>query len=196
LSKNIQLENEHVKDLEMEISSYKDRIQFLESQIADLKTNPATKVNGKTSSLLDYSKSQHLIEYAFYPSAIIDKKNNILNANKQFERSFGYSLKELSQLNIDILIPEISINARKNFNLKFQKDNDNRLLGKQSDLLAIHKSGKEIPVEVGVSYIKNEKGYEILATVIDVSERKSIEKSLLKTIERLDLSLSGGGIGV
>lgn len=85
----MQVEKDYVKDLEIELSEYKKRIRFLEAQLNSVESKPNHKPNN-TSTLNEYNKSHQLVEYAYYPTALIDKRNNVININKQFERFFGY----------------------------------------------------------------------------------------------------------
>jgi PAS domain S-box-containing protein len=136
------------------------------------------------------------LEYAFYPMALIDQDHKIVTINQQFQRCFGYNEAEIVHVEVENLVPEISIDPRHNFEIDFNNEAGNRILGRQNDLIAYRKDGSTFPVEVGISYITTDGESEILATIIDVSQRKQIEKSMSKYIERLDLSLSGGNIGV
>lgn len=191
----MRLDDLNIEDIELEITGYKNRIQYLEQRIQALENKLLAETKASKDSTNQRS-SRDYVDYAYYPSAIISTDNHIVYVNAQFEKTFGYSNEEAQKSRAEMFIPELTLENRKSFNLEFKADKKNRLIGKQTDLLAHHKDGQTFPVDVGFSYISNETGYEILVTIIDISERKNAEKHLKTYIERLDLALSVGNIGV
>ncbi|MFT5724663.1 MAG: PAS domain S-box-containing protein, partial [Bacteroidia bacterium] len=161
----MQTEERSVKNLELEIVEYRKRISELEQR---LNSNGVKRPLNGASTDYHHANFRKFIEYAFYPMAIIDQNNKILNVNKQFQRCFGYDTTEISQVAVEKLVPNISIDPRHNFDINFNSEIGNRILGKQNDLTAYRKDGSEFPVEVGISYISSGDKYEIVATVIDV----------------------------
>lgn len=58
------------------------------------------------------------------------------------------------------------------------------------------KDGKLIPVEINVTFTTHENSKYALAVVRDVTIRKEMEKTLLKTQERVELALAGADLGM
>jgi protein-histidine pros-kinase len=117
------------------------------------------------------------------PSAmvLVDHEGKISLVNGQTERLFGYNRTELMGMQVDELLPgRYRINHpgfRKMFNEKPQV----RSMGEGRDLFALRKDGSEFPVEIGLNPIESNEGNMVLASVIDITERKMQEGNRLKS---------------
>ena len=49
-------------------------------------------------------------------------------------------------------------------------------MGMGRDLIGVHKDGHEFPVEIGLTHITTREGDLVVATVVDISERKRVEE--------------------
>ncbi|NIP38221.1 MAG: PAS domain-containing sensor histidine kinase [Candidatus Dadabacteria bacterium] len=66
----------------------------------------------------------------------------------------------------------------------------NRPMGGGRDLYAIRKDGTKFPVEVGLSTIESDGSKGVLASIIDITERKSAEKILHDSEQKLQAILN------
>jgi PAS domain S-box-containing protein len=93
---------------------------------------------------------------------------------------FGYDENELVGSKVELLLPNRFKShhptSRKNF---FDKP-QTRAMGSGRDLYAIRKDGQEIPVEIGLNPIETEEGILVLASIIDISQRKVQEETIKK----------------
>jgi len=64
------------------------------------------------------------------------------------------------------------------------------------DKTIMGKEGKLIPVEINVTFTTHENNKYALAIVRDVTTRKEMEETLLKTQERVELALAGADLGM
>ena len=111
------------------------------------------------------------------PSAMImvDKEGRITLANPQAEKTFGYSRAELLGQFVEMLVPERLRSDYRNFRHDYFSDAQARPMGAGWELFGRRKDGSEVPVEIGLSPIHTSKGLLVLASIVDISERKQAE---------------------
>lgn len=114
----------------------------------------------------------------------------IVMVNTTTETLFGYSRAELIGRSIDILIPESHRAHHPELRSNYLKYPSSRAMGHGRDLYGLHKNGKEFPVEVGLNPTQTPQGFMVLASVIDITERKYQEKQLKTALKEKDLLLS------
>lgn len=114
----------------------------------------------------------------------------IVMVNTTTETLFGYSREELIGQSIDILIPESHRAHHPELRKDYLKHPSARAMGHGRDLYGLHKNGKEFPVEVGLNPTQTPQGFMVLASVIDITERKYQEKQLKAALKEKDLLLS------
>ena len=106
----------------------------------------------------------------------VDEKGLITLVNAAAEAQFGYDRKDLIGKNVDMLVPE---NLRVNhvqYREKYGLAPSVRKMGAGRDLNGIRSDGTKLPVEVGLNPIEREGKKGTLATILDISERKSAER--------------------
>ncbi len=114
----------------------------------------------------------------------------IVMVNTATETLFGYSREELIGQSIDILIPESHRAHHPELKKNYLKYPSARAMGHGRDLYGLHKDGKEFPVEVGLNPTQTPQGFMVLASMIDITERKYQEKQLKAALKEKDLLLS------
>lgn len=146
------------------------------------KTDIFNKVQIKESE----ERFKSLVESS--PNAIIltDNTGTIRLVNKQTENLFGYLRIELLGKKIEILLPARFHPKHVDYRDNYYKHPETRPMGIGRDLYAAHKNGSEIPVEIGLTPLKTKENQLILCTVVDITERKKYEKSLLDKNNELD----------
>ena len=125
------------------------------------------------------------------PSAMmmIDADGRIALINSQTEKLFGYDRKTLLGQPVEMLVPERfrggHLMDRREF---FAGTPTARAMGKGRDLFGVRKDGSEVPIEIGLSPITSADGVFVLASIIDITERKHSEDSLRRSLnEKLAL---------
>lgn len=116
------------------------------------------------------------------PSAIIvaNEKGEMELVNRKVEELFGYHRDELLGQKVEMLIPDSFRSAHPHLREEFVARPSSRAMGAGRDLYARTKSGKNIPVEIGLSPVQTENGMLVLSSIIDISERKAIEERFRK----------------
>jgi PAS domain S-box-containing protein len=117
---------------------------------------------------------------------LVDGMGTILLANHRTEELFGYSRDEMVGRSLDILLPARLSDAHARHVAEFFKKPRVRPMGHGFDLTGRHKEGKELALEIGLSYLETDAGSLGLALVTDVSRRKEAEKALEQRNEDLD----------
>jgi PAS domain S-box-containing protein len=107
----------------------------------------------------------------------IDQDSTILFANPGAERLFGYSREELIGCPLTILMPEYLRHIHR-AGLKRYIDTGRRHISWQGvELPGLHKSGREIPVEISFGELLSGGQHLFTGVVRDISERKNIEQT-------------------
>ncbi len=121
------------------------------------------------------------------PAAIIlmDPKKNISLINLQTENLFGYSRRELVGKSAEKLIPSKLIQNGSLVNNVFASRNKIDILGKDQNFYGLTKSGKKVPIEVRLNYIEIHNQDMILASIIDITERKEKEVEIKMYVDQL-----------
>ncbi|HBB96467.1 MAG TPA: hypothetical protein DC054_13855 [Blastocatellia bacterium] len=121
------------------------------------------------------------------PSAmlIVDDRGRMTLVNAQLERLFGYERAELLDQPVEMLVPERYRNVHSGHRANFFHSPSTRAMGAGRDLYGRRKDGSEVPIEIGLNPIRTDKGAFVLASIIDISERKRSEEVLRKSEERL-----------
>jgi len=119
-----------------------------------------------------------VIEAAPCGMLVVNPQQKILLANEQLQKTFGYGLSELIGRNLEMLIPYRHHATHHTLVDAFIGNPATRAMGPGRDLTGLHKDGTEFPVEIGLRPVELETGPCVLATVIDVSERKHVEQNL------------------
>jgi PAS domain S-box-containing protein len=129
-------------------------------------------------------KFQLAVESA--PNAMImaNHEGRILLVNKQTERLFGYTRGELLGQSIDALVPQRYRQRHGEYRGAFLSQPTVRPMGAGRDLYGLKKDGGEVPVEIGLNPVPTEEGLSVLASVVDITERKRAEKEVQESEEK------------
>jgi PAS domain S-box-containing protein len=111
------------------------------------------------------------------PNAMImtNTEGRITLVNTQAETVFGYTREELIGRPIEMLVPERFRSHHMGYPHAYFGDAGARRIGAGRELLGRRKDGSEVPVEIGLNPIHTSEGLLVLASIIDISERKQAE---------------------
>tara|TARA_R110001592_G_scaffold19937_4_gene81401 strand:- start:1918 stop:3312 length:1395 start_codon:yes stop_codon:yes gene_type:complete len=144
--------------------------------------------------ITERKRSQEMIRLAVEaaPNGMVmtDANGRITMVNSQIESLFGYSREELMDMSIDILVPDRFRKLHPQVRSSYYRNPISRSMGKGRDLFALHKDGKEFPVEIGLNPLHTDMGTMILASVVDITERKQQEESLKAALKEKEILLS------
>ncbi|MGD2066977.1 MAG: PAS domain S-box protein, partial [Candidatus Bathyarchaeota archaeon] len=129
------------------------------------------------------------VEAAPNAMVTVNKKGEILMANSETERLFGYDRDELLGQPVEILVPERYRRKHIKYRQGYYGKAEKRALGSGRDLFGLRKDGTEIPVEIGLNPIQTPDGVLVLCSLIDITERKQAEEALRESEHRFRSTL-------
>ncbi len=147
----------------------------------------STLLHGLSS--LESLPGQELLQlFEAAPLAVIgvDRQGRIVLANARAESLFGYSRQELLHQPLDLLVPAAARDRHRMHQVDYFANPRARPMGVGLDLVAVHRSGREIPVEIGLSYVEIGGQTLALAFITDITKRRQAEEALRRYASELE----------
>lgn len=116
---------------------------------------------------------------------MVHGSGKIAVANPVAEKIFGYSKNELTDMDVEHLLPERYRKGHSMFRMQFNANPIPRRMGAGRDLVALRKDGTEFPVEISLSYTTVKGELMIMVFISDISLRKNAENALRQSEEQL-----------
>ena len=114
----------------------------------------------------------------------IDAQSIITTWNPQAEQTFGYTREEaLGALLSDLIIPPAFREAHLKGLERFVTKGDGPILNRRIEVTAVHKDGREFPIELTVMPLRMEGSISFCAFARDITERKQLESTLRRAQE-------------
>lgn len=107
-------------------------------------------------------------------------------ANRETERMFGYARAELIGRPVELLVPARLRRRHAQMRRLYCSDPSRRTMGRGSEIRARRRDGSEFPVEIGIAPAQTSAGLLIMATVLDMSERRAVEFELSDSVAELE----------
>ncbi|KAK7178457.1 hsp90-like protein [Paraphaeosphaeria sporulosa] len=119
------------------------------------------------------------------PSAmlLVDKFGSITLVNTQTEHLFGYAREDLMGRPVEMLIPSRFSACHPSYREDFFANPGVRSMGAGRDLYGLRADGSEFPIEIGLNPIVTREEPLVIASVIDITERKRSEQRLRLVID-------------
>jgi PAS domain S-box-containing protein len=114
---------------------------------------------------------------------VADLAGRIVLVNAQIESLFGYSRAELIGQPVELLVPPRFRQAHPGSRAGYHHAPHARSMGAGRDLYGLHKDGREVPIEIGLSPLKTAEGMFVLSAIVDISERKRATEQFRLAIE-------------
>jgi two-component system, sensor histidine kinase PdtaS len=118
------------------------------------------------------------------PSAMImvGDDGRIALVNSQTEKLFGYDRSELQGQPVEMLVPERFRHVHRGHRGTFLNAPTARAMGAGRDLFGVRKDGSEVPIEIGLNPISSADGNFVVASIIDITERKTAENKVKRLL--------------
>jgi len=125
--------------------------------------------------------------FEFSPDAIVlaDNQGRITKVNAQLERIFGYPRSELLGAFVEVLLPERFHALHPVHRKAYVAQPRTRPMGIGLELYGRRRDGTEFPVDIMLSPVETPDGRVTLTVIRDISERKSAERALRQSEQKL-----------
>jgi PAS domain S-box-containing protein len=120
---------------------------------------------------------------------MVDRDGYIVLVNAQIEKLFGYQRAELIGMQVEQLIPQRYRDTHPDFRRSFFNAPQARPMGRGRELYGLHKSGTEVPIEIGLNPLGTSTGTYVLSSIVDITERKRSLEQLRERTADLTASL-------
>lgn len=136
-------------------------------------------MTGRTESL------QAVLAVAPEPTLVVDTASKIVFANDLACTLFGYTPDEFLGMPVERLVPEYMRKDDTYYRTRFLTTPHRTYAGTSSKLRALHKKGREFPVEVSLGPMGSGKDLLVICSVRDISDRVEVEEQLRKAVHEL-----------
>ena len=126
-----------------------------------------------------------LFEAAPNGMIVTDDDGVITFVNRQVEKLFGYARGELIGRSVEVLVPDRFRGAHPSLRARFAGRPETRAMGAGRDLYGLRKNKTEFPVEIGLNPFRSGDRLLVVASVIDISERKRHEDHIRFIMDEL-----------
>jgi PAS domain S-box-containing protein len=114
----------------------------------------------------------------------MDQDGVVTSWNRSAEQIFGWPAKKAIGLRLsELIVPERYRSAHERGLQRFLETGKGPLLDKHVELLATHRDGHEFPVELSITAVKVRGGFAFHAFVHDITDRKRLEREILRLTE-------------
>lgn len=127
---------------------------------------------------------------------VVDSGGRIVLTNPALERMFGYTREELIGQPMEMLLPESERSRHGGLRAEYLRAPQPRPMGSGRDLHGQRRDGSVLPVEISLSTFSENGETFIDAVVVDISQRKRIERLHKHSESRLQLLLRTNPNGV
>jgi PAS domain S-box-containing protein len=119
-----------------------------------------------------------VVEAAPNAMVMVNQAGEIVMANAQAERLFGYARAELLGHPAELLVPARFRGHHPGLRQAFSASPQARAMGARRDPYGLRKDGSEVAIEIGLNPIETEDGPMVLSAIVDITERKAAEQAL------------------
>lgn len=117
-----------------------------------------------------------VVEASASAMIVVDGAGRVVEVNSRSEGMFGYVREELLGRQVEDLVPASLRASHAALRDTYATDPEARQMGLGRELMALRKDGTEFPAEISLSPIRAMDQWLVLATVVDITERRRLER--------------------
>jgi PAS domain S-box-containing protein len=133
---------------------------------------------------------REVFEAVLHGLIVVDHKGRIEIVNRQVEILFGYAREELIGSPVDRLMPPRFRDGHLNLFLSYLAEPSARTMAARRDLYGVRGDGTEFPIEIGLNPVRSGELIHVLATITDITERKSAQEHIEKELKEKTVLLN------
>jgi len=134
----------------------------------------------------DKTHMTSLFENATEGILVTNREGIIILSNPAAEKTFGYNKDELIGQPIEILIPREYKGHHPQLREGFHHNPGNRVMGAGRDLQGTRRNGENFPVEVSLSFYKQNNETYVIAFIVEITLRKQAENNMMQQKKELE----------
>jgi PAS domain S-box-containing protein len=135
-----------------------------------------------------------IVEAAPNGILLVDESGTIVMVNTSALHQFGYEREEVLGKSVEMLISGPSRSDHRQHRAGFIKTPQTRSMGGGRELSGLRKDGSEFAVEIGLTPIQTTKEMVVVASIVDISERKRLELQLRRAERLAELGTLASGM--
>jgi PAS domain S-box-containing protein len=195
-----------VERRESEASLRKARDE-LESQVQERTAEVARAVEALRAEVAEHRRTEAALrdseeryrsvaETATDAIITVDEDSRIVYVNPAAEQIFGYSQVEMLGRTLTMLMPDTLMSGHLTSLKQFVATGTRTIPWRGVEFLGLHKSGKEIPLEISIGVFRRDGKHLFTGIIREVGERKRTEEALREAYERLQTIIHSSPLGI
>lgn len=154
-------------------------------ELQDIKTKLEQEVH---ATAMANKRMTSIFESAPNGMLVVNQEGVITQANSMVATIFRCQPDELVGQSVETLVPQEFRGRHVHDRQAFQVKPSKRIMGARRDLYGVRFDGSHVPLEVGLHPVDLEGGAEVVAALVDISERKAYEQRIHERNAALELS--------
>ena len=130
-------------------------------------------------------RTRLIVEAALDAVITIDGAGVVIGWNPRAEATFGWTRQEiLGRLLADAIIPESYREAHHRGLARYLRTGEGPVLNRRIEITALHRDGREMPVELSITPLQGDRTVTFAAFVRDITDRRRAEEALRESETR------------
>lgn len=146
-------------------------------------------MNTSAQAALHAERFRQMVESAPNAMILVDSGGKLAYLNQQTETLFGYPREQLLGQAIEVLLPPRQRPGHPALREGYFAAPEARSMGGNRELYGETRDGRRVPVEIGLTPIDTAEGRYVLASIIDISERRRADEALRAQMLETGLAL-------